>query len=808
MGVTREIVARNDDVDRSQFVGLRQLAFGEELADATPSDDVGTILGYQQIGFGEFPETFLKKRKLLDSYFEDHVFPALDQTQRELFGRLYGKERQLLLSSGLPKAPDAEDYMVPQYFIRDGENVKELKQEGMISVFENRESEAVIFVQGAFKPLSEIEKALKSVGDAMHDAQTELGTLLEDTSLRDLRVLQGLRDGVELPDATVRRIQDLAIWDLHYRNLREIGRTFYMYRAMTEGCIYPMSNDVSELQTWHMQDTEVKRKWRVKAEEVSKEIYGQVTLEFWRNMMFKFLSAYKGRQENLDGEINGLESLLLADMPNLEKINAQEEIDLLKKMKEHDRKEAAVTRVSQFAMAAERCGDSSHLRDLSGRLELRRRWGEVAQASGINAGLVQRKIDALIEERYSQCRTFDEVQGIYLLSVSDVVAWLSQTEKFNDGKQVDADKFAKMVTEIEGMGKSPTLQAQDLVDILSVTEKDLQDWGPDDDWQVKLGQLEVQKYGRKNAWEIVAYFGNMLESRGAQVKRFVNAKDAARCTDDGVYKMFYSTGAMIGVSSNDLTLKIPVTRNVTALKAAQLDAHEDLAHLGGRERVLVSAPGLINPFSGNAPNEAAAKVNEVVVEAMWGDPSLQRINLAHKSGDDDPDVDKIYRARMGAILDVDPENVKVPMEEGMMHILALGLHLGYHQAGERPRMQEVYDLMKRLYLVENTYKGLDDGKAQQEAAKSAWQMGIFRQRRGLWDRVTTKNVVYAEGGLAIQELLARNVHLAGLLLGKGGPIDHGHYQKLFGLDENTINARWAILDRGEMLKNLGLEVFN
>lgn len=371
----------------------------------------------------------------------------------------------------------------------------------------------------------------------------------------------------------------------------------------------------------------------------------------------------------------------------------------------------------------------------------------------------------------------------------------------------DLSKFEKLNQKLgEEFKEKP--QLQDLIDIVTVTEADLREYSPEDSFVEKIETMEFAKYGRRNSLNMANFIHQMLTDMGVASEIVFEEKGVKTAREEErKFKIVLAKGGgSLSVSTTDFNIKIPISRMFSALRMAELFGHEIMTHIGGAERVMGSAPGLINSFGSNGPNEGLAKTMETVMREVLENPSLKRIDITSEEG-----IDEIFRIVKGRQYNLEPNDLFLPFESGNMHIIALGLHLGFggeHEGRQgtevdRRNLLEVFKIMKEIYMVEYLHKGYDVSKAEQEAEKNAFTIGVFRQARGLWDGVTFKNMSYAVGELTIREMLQRRENLARLALGKAGP-QHRLYQMIFGLNEETIDPKWKIIDRGRLVKNLGL----
>lgn len=393
--------------------GESQLAFGETLDKrADPVEKIGAILGYDLFGLGgyaesHFPRSFqelVRNRKI--------EFPSLSEELKREAQRLYEKEIELL-ALGLPKAPDAEDYFKASYFLRDPSQAKELGQQGVVDLFAKGEIKDLVFVQEAFQKPEVIEEALRKAGEALNKVRGEISAIVSEHPLfKYLNVPQRRKgDYLSLDPSDKEIIQRLAVLDLHWRNLRDIARTFYMYQRMTEGSLCPTTKDMAVVVRWLVEDSQPKKAMRRQAEAVSKEIYGSLNEELWREMLYKYLESYRGKSE-LDKQIDSLEERFLADMPRKEKEAALKEIKLLQLDKERERWESVESRVARFALVSAKLGLGENLTSLESRLGLRDRLANLVKESGLSSGSLQKTVDEFIEAKFGECKNEQATRAV------------------------------------------------------------------------------------------------------------------------------------------------------------------------------------------------------------------------------------------------------------------------------------------------------------------------------------------------------------------------------------------------------------
>ncbi len=769
-----------------------QLAFGESDQRAGATGKVGTNLGYGEIGLGGWVESHLPGLFQELTMSGQMEFKALAPGLIKEATKLYEKEIALI-NSGLPKAPDAEDYFAASYGVRQDGTVKEINQQEAINLFAGKNTEKLVFVQKAFKRPEEIEAVMGDVEKTLRQVEAKISKIISASPIFKYQYLPQVPKGGLLPlDALDKRtVQRLGILDLHRRNLRDIARTFYMYQMMTKGCVWP-----TDLKTaaGRIEDNPDKERMRGQAERVSAEIYGDLDENLWRETLYKYLESYRGNPA-VDDRINDLERRLLGDMSEAEQETAAREIALLKMDKERERTDSVKTRVARFALAAVELGQQDSLATLEQRQALRQRYSGLVKECDLDGGSLQKKADSYIESRFAACEGVEQIAGILEVHLGDLANHLKAANN------PEANKI-RLLQQNLGLGASK-IKLQDLIDIVSVTEADLEEYLPEESLVGKTETLEIAKHGSRNSLEWAEFIQNMLGDMGIAAEIAIEGKEAkAEPGDERKFKIRLTKAGSIGVSTTDFRINLPIARIFSPERMAELFGHELMAHIGGAERVLPIAPGLINTFHSNGANEGCANVLETVMAEVIEDPELAKMNLAAEG-----ELDKIFRRIKARDYKLPADKLTLPVESGNLYIMALGLHLGFGKAieaqGQRRNLQEVFDLMKELKLVEYLYEGWDPAKANQQAEKDAFVVGVFRQARGLWDKVTYKNMSYVVGGLVVKEMLKRNDDLSRLIAGKVGP-EHAVYQELFGLNATNIDARWGFIDRKMLLKNLGL----
>jgi len=299
-----------EGIDLSQ-----QIPFG---SDAPRKQDhpsrVMEMLGHEMIG-GYF-ETFLPSSFVERVASGEIEFGSLSEELLVLSEELLDVEKELVEGeSGLPKAADAEMYMDPEYAMRTAEgNLVGVTESKVVSKFRDGESDDVVFVQKSFQSVEAIDAKISQVGKFMNQALAEIVKLREDPFFRHLNLpVDQTGELIDLGPLNRNKIQKLAVWDLHWRNLRELARVYAMYRDMTMGSLNPTK--IENGQSWVMEDDSEKFSLRSQAEMISGEIYGELDESVWQGDMYLYLGSFWGKNEAMDKLVNELMDKYLPDFP-------------------------------------------------------------------------------------------------------------------------------------------------------------------------------------------------------------------------------------------------------------------------------------------------------------------------------------------------------------------------------------------------------------------------------------------------------------------------------------------------------------